>query len=121
MNFNKEIAEVEKEIENWEKLIKIWNNKEFDEDIRRNAEREIDKLTDKGKGELILEAKLQTLKQCNEKLNNYKKAVEGVIDELNFLNIIEYRENDLEAEDKIKNLLKQKLQGLESQNKEKTK
>ena len=58
---------------------------------------------------------------CNEKLNNYKKAVEGVIDELNFLNIIEYRENDLEAEDKIKNLLKQKLQGLESQNKEKTK
>ncbi len=67
----KTIKELEAEKKNWDNLIKIWNNKKLDEEESERAEKEIDRLTDMGRGEIELDVEIKALKD-----------VLGLIDEI---------------------------------------
>ena len=70
-------AEIEKQKKHWDDLIKIWNNEKLDDKIRNKAEKEIDKLTEEGKGEIEIEATLSGLilawKNEESRINKFEK------------------------------------------------
>lgn len=78
----KTTIELEKEIEEWDILIKTWNNDKLDDNVRKKAENEVHRITDSGGGELILEPLLNQTNEIIKMIEELTETLMGRNDEM---------------------------------------